>query len=125
MAIGIDAPKLIASKAKEFKSVNVKGLRLINQNFYPQSGNYPIISSSKILDGNSVNSEYSIKKFADGTRLEVYRMKDAVLKLVKNKFGEIKAFKYRGAGEKADVPRENIIENTKLSFAAKVRSFFD
>ncbi len=125
MAVGINAPKLIASKVQEFRSVNVKGLRLINQNFHPQSGNYPIISSSKILDGNSVNSEYSIKKFADGTRLEVYRMKDAVLKFVKNKFGEIKAFKYRGTGEKADIPRENIIENTKLSFAAKIRRFFD
>lgn len=76
------------------------------------------------MDGYNVNAECSIKKFADGSRFEVYRMKDAVLKFMKNKFGEIKAFKYRGAGEKENVPRENIIENTKLSFASKIRNFF-
>lgn len=118
------SPKLIASKPQEFNSGHVKGLRLINQRFTPQDGVYPIISTSQIVDGYNVNAECSIKKFADGSRFEVYRMKDAVLKFMKNKFGEIKAFKYRGAGEKENVPRENIIENTKLSFASKIRNFF-
>ena len=94
------SPKLIASKPQEFNSGHVKGLRLINQRFTPQDGVYPIISTSQIVDGYNVNAECSIKKFADGSRFEVYRMKDAVLKFMKNKFGEIKAFKYRGAGEK-------------------------
>lgn len=123
MSIGIE--KLIASKPQEFKSVHVKGLRLINQDFALKNSAYPIISSSKIMEGNNVSAECNVKRFADGARLEVYRMKDAVLKFVKNKFGELKAFKFESPSDAGIMSKENIIENTKLSFASKVRNFFD
>ena len=125
MAIGIKAPKLIASEPQVFNSTHVKGLRLINQSFSPSNGIRPSIDINRIEEGNNLNAECIIKNFADGARFEVYRMKDAVLKFVKNKYGEIQAFKYRGVGEKENVPCENIIENTKLAFAAKIRNFFD
>lgn len=125
MKTSIISPKLIASKPKVFNSTRVDGVRLIEQKFTPQTGSYPLISVNKILDGTKVNAECTIKEFANGSRLEIYKMKDTVLKFVKNKFGEILSFKYHGAGEKGNIPRENIIENIKLSFASKVRSFLE
>ena len=55
MSIGIE--KLVASNFQEFKSVHVKGLRLINQDFVPKNSAYPKISSSKILEGDNVSAE--------------------------------------------------------------------
>lgn len=123
MSIGVE--KLVASNFQEFKSVHVKGLRLINQDFVPKNSAYPKISSSKILEGDNVSAECSVKRFADGARFEVYRMKDAVLKFVKNKFGELKAFKFESSSDSGIMSKEDLIENTKLSFASKVRNFFD
>ena len=123
MSIGIE--KLVASNFQEFKSVHVKGLRLINQDFVPKNSAYPKISSSKILEGDNISAECSVKKFADGARFEVYRMKDAVLKFVKNQFGELKAFKFESSSDTGIMSKEDLIENTKLSFASKVRNFFD
>ena len=52
-------------------------------------------------------------------------MKDVVLKIIKDKFGEIKAYKFKGMEKSESMSKENIIENTKLAFASKIRSFLD
>mgnify|MGYP004610099125 CR=1 FL=1 len=125
MELNVNSGLKLAKEIQPFKSPHVKGLSLKNSQYYMNGRKTPYIESSQISDLSGINAEFSTKKLANGGIFEVYRMKDVVLKLIKNKFGDIKAFKLSGM-EKSDVmPKENIIENTKQAFAAKVKSFFD
>lgn len=125
MELNINSGLKLAKEIQPFKSPHVKGLSLENSKYYMQGKKAPYIESSQISDLSGINAEYSTKKLANGGILEVYRMKDAVLKLIKTKFGEIKAYKFNGMKNADVMPKENIIENTKMAFAAKIRNFFD
>lgn len=115
----------LVKEVQPFKSPNVKGLLLENSKYHYIGNKHSYIESSKISDMAGTNAEYSTKKLTNGGIFEVYRMKDVVLKFIKNKFGDIKAFKLSGMKKTDIMPKENIIENTKQAFAAKVKSFFD
>ncbi len=125
MELGINTALRLSKEVHSFKSPHVKGLALSNSEYFMAGQKSPYIEASKITDWSGVNAEYSSKKLTDGAKFEVYRMKDAVLKVIKDKFGEIKAYKFNGMKKSDAMSKENIIENTKLAFASKVRSFLD
>ena len=62
-----------------------------------------------------------IKENLDVSRNAIHKE----LKIIKDKFGEIKAYKFKGMEKSESMSKESIIENTKLAFASKIRSFLD
>lgn len=125
MELGINTAIKLTKEVHSFKSPHVKGLTLNNTEYFLAGQKSLNIETSKITDWTGVNAEYSSKKLSNGAKFEVYRMKDAVLKIIKDKFGEIKAYKFKGMEKSEAMPKESIIENTKLAFASKIRSFLD
>lgn len=88
--MGID--KLI-SKSVTFNSPKVDGLKMINEKLYPKTPLNPRIETHKIINPNGNSTEFISKKFDNGGRFELYRFPDEVIKLIKNKYGELKSFK--------------------------------
>lgn len=112
--------KLI-SKAVTFNSPKTYNSRLINSKYYTTSPLNPKIETNKIINSNGKNIEFSIRKFDNGKKFELYKLPDEVIKVIKNKFGEIKAFK-----SSIDQHNENpykTYENAKASMNAQIKSF--
>ena len=122
MSLDINPAVKLIEKTSKFTSKRATTGVLVDKEYKLANGAMlPFIKSNQIFDSGKIVAESSVKKFADGSKFEVYRMKDSVLKILKNKFGEILGYK---SSEKSSVlSKEEIIENTKMAFASKVRRF--
>ncbi len=121
MPVGI---KLI-EKTSTFNSHLVKGLNVKISNYNFVNSNIPKIESSVIKDSSGVIAEFSSKRMDNGSRFEVYKQRENVLKVLKNKFGEILSFKFNGSKNTQVLTPENIIENTKNDFLVKLKSVIE
>ena len=82
----------------------------------------PKIETHRFENKDGVYSKFESRKFDNGDRFELYQTPEEEIKLVKNRFGEIKAFK-------SSVPTHNnspeiVLEKIKDVFASLNRNFF-
>ena len=114
----------LAKKSVTFVSPRVHGLKMVNAKYYNTSGNLlnPNIETFTINNRDGVISEFSSKRFQDGSKFEIYRLPDEIIKVFKNKFGEIKAFK--SSIEQHNTQPESIYENVKNTMRSKTHNFF-
>lgn len=127
MAIGLNingqtASKLI-KKSSEFASPKFDGLKMIHSHYHKpnKSPLNPEIETLQFINNEKIQSEFSTRKFQNGDRFEVYRLPDEVIKVLKNKFGEIKAFK-------SSIAQHNhkpaiAYENAKNAMRSKTHNF--
>lgn len=83
----------LLKKSVEFNSSRTPGYRMTNTKYYTKSPLMPKIESHKFSTRDGIKCEFSTKSFQDGSKLDVFRLPDEIIKVVKNRFGEIKAFK--------------------------------
>lgn len=81
----------------------------------------PKIESHKFSTRDGIKCEFSTKSFQDGSKLDVFRLPDEIIKVVKNRFGEIKAFK--SSIEQHNSNPEKTYEKAKEVISAKTRNF--
>ena len=112
--------KLI-SKSVTFNSPRNTGSRMINTKYYTNSLLNPRIETHLILNKNSNKIEFSSKKFDNGDKFELYKLPDRMIKIVKNQFGEIKAFKSSISQHNENPMRTS--ENAKSIIASQTRNF--
>lgn len=121
------APKTaetLAQKSVTFVSPRVPDLKLVNTKYYNNSGSLfnPNIETFTIKNGSGAITEFSSKRFSDGSRFEIYKLPDEIIKVLKNRFGEIKAFK--STVEQHNRQPEEIYENVKNTMRSKTHNFF-
>ena len=112
--------KLI-SKAVTFNSPRTYSSKLINSKYYTENALAPKIETSQIISSKGKNIEFSIKKFDNGEKFELYKLPDEIIKVIKNKFGEIKAFK--SSIEQHNENPYKTYENAKESMNAQIKNF--
>lgn len=114
----------LAQKSVTFVSPRVPDLKLVNTKYYNNSGSLfnPNIETFTIKNGSGAITEFSSKRFNDGSRFEIYKLPDEIIKVLKNKFGEIKAFK--STVEQHNRQPEEIYENVKNTMRSKTHNFF-
>lgn len=114
----------LAQKSVTFVSPRVPDLKLVNTKYYNNSGSLfnPNIETFTIKNGSGAITEFSSKRFSDGSRFEIYKLPDEIIKVLKNKFGEIKAFK--STVEQHNRQPEEIYENVKNTMRSKTHNFF-
>lgn len=114
----------LAQKSVTFVSPRVPDLKLVNTKYYNNSGSLfnPNIETFTIKNGSGAITEFSSKRFNDGSRFEIYKLPDEIIKVLKNKFGEIKAFK--STVEQHNRQPEEIYENVKNTMSSKTHNFF-
>ncbi len=117
------AQKMLSKKVI-FDSPEIPEYRMINVKYADNSGSLlnPKIDTLEFIDNNGIKAAYSSKRFANGSKFEVYRFSDEIIKILKDKFGQIKAFKST-ASEHNGTP-EKIYENTKEAMRNKTHHFF-
>lgn len=125
MAIGLNITEktagVLLKQAVPFNSPEISGLRMINTKYYKTTPRNPRIETNQIIGKNGNPIEFSIKKFDNGDKFELYKLPDEVIKILKNKFGEIKAFK-SSIKQHNDNPQKTY-ENAKLSMRSQVCNF--
>ena len=92
MTISGITPKLI-KKVATFKSPYNPRIRMENSRYYTSSPLNPTIETTKIFDNKNIYAEYNRKKLENGYIFESYKLPDEILKVLKNRFGEIKGLK--------------------------------
>ncbi len=114
----------LAQKSVTFVSPRVPDLKLVNTKYYNNSGSLfnPNIETFTITNGSGAITEFSSKRFNDGSRFEIYKLPDEIVKVLKNRFGEIKAFK--STVEQHNRQPEEIYENVKNTMRSKTHNFF-
>ncbi len=114
----------LAQKSVTFVSPRVPDLKLVNTKYYNNSGSLfnPNIETFTIKNGSGAITEFSSKRFNDGSRFEIYKLPDEIVKVLKNRFGEIKAFK--STVEQHNRQPEEIYENVKNTMRSKTHNFF-
>lgn len=114
----------LAQKSVTFVSPRVPDLKLVNTKYYNNSGSLfnPNIETFTIKNGSGAITEFSSKRFSDGSRFEIYKLPDEIIKVLKNRFGEIKAFK--STIEQHNSQPEEIYENVKNTMRSKTHNFF-
>ena len=114
----------LAQKSVTFVSPRVPDLKLVNTKYYNNSGSLfnPNIETFTIKNGSGAITEFSSKRFSDGSRFEIYKLPDEIIKVLKNRFGEIKAFK--STVEQHNRQPEEIYENVKNTMRSKTHNFF-
>lgn len=114
----------LSKKSVAFISPRVPDLKLVNTKYYNNSGSLfnPNIETFTITNGSGAITEFSSKRFNDGSRFEIYKLPDEIVKVLKNRFGEIKAFK--STVEQHNRQPEEIYENVKNTMRSKTHNFF-
>ncbi len=114
----------LAQKSVTFVSPRVPDLKLVNTKYYNNSGSLfnPNIETFTIKNGSGAITEFSSKRFDDGSKFEIYKLPDEIIKIFKNRFGEIKAFK--STVEQHNRQPEEIYENVKNTMRSKTHNFF-
>lgn len=127
MAIGLNlgakTAQALKKKVTTFNSPNVEGLKIINTRYFDNSTSAlnPKIESHQFWNKNGIYARFEGKKFENGDRFELYKTPEEEIKLIKTRFGDIKAFK-------SSVPAHNkapqiIAEKIKDVFASLNHSF--
>ena len=111
----------LLKKSVEFKRSRTPGYRMTNTKYYTKSPLMPKIESHKFSTRDGIKCEFSTKSFQDGSKLDVFRLPDEIIKVVKNRFGEIKAFK--SSIEQHNSNPEKTYEKAKEVISAKTRNF--
>ena len=111
----------LLKKSVEFNSSRTPGYRMTNTKYYTKSPLMPKIESHKFSTRDGIKCEFSTKSFQDGSKLDVFRLPDEIIKVVKNRFGEIKAFK--SSIEQHNSNPEKTYEKAKDVISAKTRNF--
>ncbi len=111
----------LLKKSVEFNSSRTPGYRMTNTKYYTKSPLMPKIESHKFSTRDGIKCEFSTKSFQDGSKLDVLRLPDEIIKVVKNRFGEIKAFK--SSIEQHNSNPEKTYEKAKEVISAKTRNF--
>lgn len=111
----------LLKKSIEFNSSRTPGYRMTNTKYYTKSPLMPKIESHKFSTRDGIKCEFSTKSFQDGSKLDVLRLPDEIIKVVKNRFGEIKAFK--SSIEQHNSNPEKTYEKAKEVISAKTRNF--
>ena len=111
----------LLKKSIEFNSSRTPGYRMTNTKYYTKSPLMPKIESHKFSTRDGIKCEFSTKSFQDGSKLDVFRLSDEIIKVVKNRFGEIKAFK--SSIEQHNSNPEKTYEKAKEVISAKTRNF--
>ncbi len=111
----------LLKKSVEFNSSRTPGYRMTNTKYYTKSPLMPKIESHKFSTRDGIKCEFSTKSFQDGSKLDVFRLPDEIIKVVKNRFGEIKAFK--SSIEQHNSNPEKTYEKAKEVISAKTRNF--
>lgn len=124
MSIGINTAEKLIKQTSKFDSSHTKGLQMINERYFTKSKGVslsPEIETQKIKLGHKTISEFSTKKFKNGDKFEVYRLPECIVKVLKNRFGEIK--KISNNNRIYNIKSDAILENVKNLFAGKVKEF--
>ena len=123
MSIGIKAVETLIPKNTIFKSPRIKDLTMINTKYFNKSNTSltPDIESIKIQKGRDTVVEFSSKKFSNGNLFEVYRLNNEIIKVLKNRFGEIINFK-SSISNNNNTPAHTY-ELAKDAINAKIRNF--
>ena len=111
----------LLKKSIEFNSSRTPGYRMTNTKYYTKSPLMPKIESHKFSTTDRIKCEFSTKSFQDGSKHDVFRLPDEIIKVVKNRFGEIKAFK--SSIEQHNSNPEKTYEKAKEVISAKTRNF--
>lgn len=111
----------LLKKSVEFNSSRTPGYRMTNTKYYTKSPLMPKIESHKFSTRDGIKCEFSTKSFQDGSKLDVFRLPDEIIKVVKNRFGEIKAFK--SSIEQHNYNPEKTYEKAKEVISSKTRNF--
>lgn len=124
MTIGINTAERLIKQTSTFASSHTKGLHMINERYFAKSKGIslnPNIETQKIKLENKTISECSTKIFKNGNKFEVYRLPEGIVKVLKNRFGEIK--KFSGSNKDKNINAETTLENIKTLFAEKIQEF--
>lgn len=126
MTLGINSAETLIKKTSEFSSSHTKGLRMINERYFAKSKGIsynPDIETQKIMHNNEITAEFSTKKFPNGDRFEVYRTPEVIVKVLKNRFGEIKKFSNSNANSR--LKPETALEYIRSVFNSKIEGFLN
>lgn len=104
-----------------FNSPHIDTLKMVNNKYYSKTPLNPEIETHKIMSPKGIHSEFSSKTFTNGSKFEVYRLSDEIIKVAKNRFGEIKAFKSNIKQHNLDPMR--IYENVKKAMHSQIHNF--
>lgn len=127
MAIGLNLAEPTASKiikkVSKFSSPDVDDFKMIHSKYYhpDKSPLNPEIETLQFTNSDKVQTEFSSRKFQNGCRFEVYKLPDEIIKVFKNKFGEIKAFK--SSIEQHNQTPSRTYENVKDAMRAQTHNF--
>ena len=118
------APKMTVKKAV-FNSLKTPDYRMITTKCFDNTSTLlnPRIDSIEFVDKNGIKASYASKRFQNGNRFEVYRFSDEIVKVLKDKFGQIRGFKSTKA-DNANLNQEKIYENAKEAIRNKTHYFF-
>ncbi len=124
MSIGINTAERLIKQISKFDSTRTKGLQMINERYFTKSKGVsltPTIETQKIELGHKTISEFSTKTFKNGDKFEVYRLPECIVKVLKNRFGEIK--KFSNSNKNYTGKSETILEHVRSLFSRKIREF--
>lgn len=125
MAIGLNLAEKTAQpllkKCTTFNSPNLTNYKMVNTKYYSKTPLNPNIETNKFVTPEGINTEFSSKTFQNGYKFEIYRLPDEVIKVLKNKFGEIKAFK--SSIEQHNQNPARSYENVKDAMRSKTHNF--
>ncbi len=125
MSIKLDMLKTPAGnlfrKSTTFVSPDVEGLKMVNKTIYKESPLNPLIETNKILDQDVLKAQFTSKRLSNGDRVEHYNFPDELIRVVKNKFGQIKEFK--SSIEQHNTTPKQTYEDVKNAMTSLVRSF--
>ncbi len=123
MSVGIKAVERLTQKNTIFKSPRIKDLTMLNTRYFNKTNTLltPDIESIKIQKGRDTVVEFSSKKFSNGNIFEVYRLNDEIIKVLKNRFGEIINFKSSISNNNNNPA--HTYELAKDAVNAKIRNF--
>ena len=125
MAIGLNLIEKTAGalfeKTTSFNSPRINGLRMVNKKYYETNPLNPRVEIHKIASKNGNTVLFASKKFDNGNKFELYKLPDEIIKVLKNKFGEIKALK-SSIAQHNENPQKTY-ENAKSSMASQIHNF--
>lgn len=125
MSIKLDMLKTPAGnlfrKSTTFVSPDIEGLKMVNKTIYKESPLNPLIETNKILDQDVLKAQFTSKRLSNGDRVEHYNFPDELIRVVKNKFGQIKEFK--SSIEQHNTTPKQTYEDVKNAMTSLVRSF--
>ncbi len=101
----------LTKHVSSFTSPYINGAKMINTRYYEPNRQFSKIESHEITYPNGANTSFTTKTFSNGNKLEVYRLPDEIVKVLKNRFGEVLGFK--SSIKQHNIEPERTYENIK------------